>query len=108
MDSPDSIISFRLTAGVAQTRINELAKDTFRVALTFHAKARMAERDILIGDVYRVLRTGICLNDPKPSERGGWECKIVMKLRGGRTVGVVTILLEQKLRIKTVEWEDKV
>lgn len=72
-----------------------------------HARERMLEREITDIDVFRVLRTGGIVDAPEPAEPGEWKCKIVQRVRGGREVGVVAIiLLGKKLFIKTVEWED--
>jgi hypothetical protein len=97
----------RLTPGVAEKRIREIAKVTDNVVFGDHARARMAEREILDVDVLKVLRTGFVDEQPELTEFNEWKCKITLKIRGGRTAGVVTIILHSgKLFVKTVEWED--
>jgi len=67
----------------------------------------MLEREIDDVDVLRVLRSGTICGEPEPAELGEWKCKIVMKLKGAREVGVLAIILRNKrLFVKTVEWED--
>ncbi len=97
----------RLTVGIAQKRIRDLAAVTENVILSNHARDRMREREIFDVDVLKVLRQGYVDDPPEQTERGEWKCKVTLKIRGGRTAGVVTIILhEGKLFVKTVEWEN--
>ena len=97
----------RLTAGIAQTRIREIAQASENVILGMHARQRMQEREIFDVDVLRVLRQGFVDGEPESTEFGEWKCKVTLKIRGSRTAGVVTIILHSgKLFVKTVEWED--
>lgn len=67
----------------------------------------MGKREIFDVDVFRVLRQGYVDEAPKLTEFNEWKCKVTLKIRGGRTAGVVTIILHNgKLFVKTVEWED--
>lgn len=101
------VMAMRLTAGVAEKRIQEIAKVTENVILGTHARARMVERELPDVDVFRVLRQGHVGDDPELTDFNEWKCKITMKIRGGRTAGVVTIILHNgKLFVKTVEWEN--
>ncbi len=96
-----------LTAGEDVRRIYETAGKTSNVILGDHALERMEERGITDAQVYEVLRTGHVAEPPALTELGEWKCKVVNELRGGREVGVMTIILKTgKLFIKTVEWED--
>lgn len=96
-----------LTAAVAQARIREISKISENVILGTHARERMHEREIFDVDVFRVLRQGYIDDAPELTERNEWNCKVTLKIRGGRTAGVVTIILHSgKLFVKTVEWED--
>lgn len=102
-----NISRMRLTAAVAEKRIREIAQVTENVILGTHALERMLEREIFDADVYRVLRTGYVDEAPVQATNGEWKCKVVRKIRGDRSAGVVTIiLLNGKLFVKTVEWED--
>jgi len=98
---------FRLTAGEATRRIHQTAESTEYVIFGEHALERMEERGITDAQVYEVLRQGRVTEPPALTKLGEWKCKIEKQLRGGREVGVITILLKTgKLFIKTVEWED--
>jgi hypothetical protein len=102
-----AVTNFRLTASEATRRIHQTAARTEYVIFGDHALERMDERGITDAQVYEVLRQGDVTEPPALTELGEWKCKIVKQLRGGREVGVVTIVLKNgKLFIKTVEWED--
>ena len=102
-----NVVPMRMTAAVAQKRIREIAKTTANVIIGNHALERMEEREILDIDIYRTLREGWVDEAPVPARGGEWKCKVTLKIRGGRTAGVITIiLLTGKLFVKSVEWED--
>lgn len=102
-----TVTSFRLTIGAAESRVHGLASDTFNVVFGFHAMERMEERGLTDAQVYEVLRTGTVKAPPTLTELGEWKCKIAKQMRGGREAGVITIILQSgKLFVKTVEWED--
>jgi hypothetical protein len=87
--------------------IHRLAQDSSNVILTTHAKERMEERGIVRADLDRILRAGSVMERPLRNERGDWQCKIVLRLVGARDAGAVTVIADQdKLIIRTVEWED--
>lgn len=97
----------RLTAAVAEKRIHELAAVTENLIWGSHTRLRMKKRDISDTEVLRILRTGFVDRQPTLTQYSEWKCKITLKIRGGRTAGVVTVLLHSgKLFLKTVEWED--
>lgn len=102
------VARLRLTKGVAESRIHEISKDSFKVVLGAHAKERMVERDIVRRDVDRALRNGFVDDEPVVgAKKGEWKCKIVLSIRGRRDLGVVVILRPNgDLWVKTVEWED--
>ena len=96
-----------LTAAVAEKRIRQIALVTENVILGNHALERMAEREIYDIEVFRVLRTGYVDERPEQTAQDEWQCKVTLKIKGGRSAGVVTIILQSgKLFVKTVEWED--
>jgi Domain of unknown function (DUF4258) len=102
-----NVTVMRLTVAVAQKRIREIAQKTENVILGTHARERMSEREIFDVDVFRVLREGYVDDAPELTERNEWKCKIALKIKGGRTAGIVTIILHNgKLFVKTVEWEN--
>lgn len=97
----------RLTIGVAQKRIREIARNSGSVILSTHARERMAEREIFDIDIFRTLRTGFVDGEPEKTEYGEWKCKVTLKIRGGRELGVIVVFLNNgKLFVKTVEWEN--
>ena len=96
-----------LTAAVAEKRIRQISLVTENVILGNHALERMAEREIYDIEVLRVLRTGYVDERPERTAQDEWQCKVTLKIKGGRSAGVVTIILQSgKLFVKTVEWED--
>jgi hypothetical protein len=102
-----AVTNFRLTTTEATRRIHQTAARTEYVIFGDHTLERMDERGITDAQVYEVLRQGQVMELPALTELGEWKCKIVKQLRGGREVGVITIILKNgKLFIKTVEWED--
>lgn len=110
MESPskrERVVAFNLPVQTAEELIRKRAKITANVILGTHAKERSAERGITKEDVLRVLRTGWMNGEPERTDRGEWKCKMVRRIVGNRQAGVVTVILhEEKLFVKTVEWED--
>lgn len=102
------VTRYRMTPGIAERRIRNLAKASDNIAWSVHALQRMNEREIFDVDVLRILREGMVIDPPEETKnRGEWKCKIVFKLRGAREAGAVVIVLRtDRLFVKTVEWED--
>lgn len=102
------VTPYRLMPDRAQQRIRQLAQVSESVILGTHARERLVEREIDDTDVHRALKGGGSISgNPEPAEPGEWKCKIVMAMKGGRSIGVVVIILRtNKLFVKTVEWED--
>ena len=101
--------------GRATERIRALvADDTFGITPTKHAKERMAERDLIIGDVLHVLRYGYVHEEAESSTQDGYY-KYTMESTtpnsNGRTVKVVVIpsLPGHTCEVKliTVMWADE-
>lgn len=70
----------------------------------------MPERGFDVFDVMHVLRTGQIVGTIDPGAKPGeWKVKVVSWLDGtSRKMGVVVIVIrEQRLLIKTTEWEDR-
>ncbi len=104
---PRPVTQFRLTPAVAEQRIKKLATDTANIDWSLHALERMDQRGIYDVDVLRVLRTGVIDGAPEAARAQEWKCKMTREITGGREVGVVTIIMaNNRLFIKTVEWED--
>jgi len=93
--------------GPMQDRIRALAAETKKVFISDHAAERMWERDISSMEVFEVLRLGMIDGRPWVEGSGERACKVVLRKKGSRAIGVVTILLiEDGMLVKTVEWED--
>lgn len=94
----------------AETIIRRRCTDenTASVIFTDHAWDRVSIRDITREDVFKILRTGFCHDQPVRTERGDWKVIMTKRIAGRREAGVVTIILanEEKLVIPTVEWMD--
>lgn len=105
---PKPVLRYRLTVTIAEKRIRTLAANSANIDWGDHALERMELREIPDVDVLRVLRTGYADGQPEETQVGGeWKVKMVKKIRGDREVGVVTVILvNSRLFVKTVEWED--
>ena len=68
----------------------------------------MRERDISIRVALTVIREGTVMGDIEPGcHPGEWKAKVVRNMKGRRDVGVVVLLVRNdRLIVKTVEWED--
>jgi len=88
--------------------VRELAADTANVAWGAHARERMVARDIPDRTALSVLREGYIKDEIEQGDNPGeWKVKLCKPVRGRREVGVVAIIVkEQRLFVKTVEWED--
>ncbi len=72
-----------------------------------HAQERAVEREIFDHDTLAILRKGQIRGQITVTKYGEWKCKIVWKLRGNREAGVVVLIQpDDRLFVKTVEWED--
>ena len=76
-----------------------------------HAEDRFDERDLDMGDVINVVKTGAIKGGIRPGDNPEeWICKIVCRPRypeNRREVGVVMIVVSTTgLLLQTVEWED--
>lgn len=90
--------------------IRKLAKERC-IGFLSHAEQRLAQRGFDIFDVYMALEKTGQINGAIEAGKneGEWKVKVVDIPDGtSRKMGVVTILVkEQRLLIKTVEWEDR-
>jgi len=99
---------FRLTSAQALARVRALAADSSNLLWTQHIRERMAERGFDDIDVLRIVRTGDVDSVPGVgTNQGEWKIKVTRRMSNGRVAGVLTVLLvSNKLRLVTVEWED--
>ena len=104
-----AVVAYRLMAVVARRRVRELARNTSNLVWTDHIKERMEERGIDSEAVLRVLRDGDVEEEPTETNTpGDWKVKMVRKMGNGRVAGVVTVLVQNnRLVLKTAEWEDR-
>jgi len=104
-----TIAQFRPRPAYLLEQIRSAAADSKNVAFGAHALERMEERDITTLDVLRTLRSGEIAGDIEAGKNiGEWKCKVVARKKGGRKVGVATVVLRTgRLFIKTAEWEDR-
>jgi hypothetical protein len=96
------------TNAEAQKCIRDWARRQSSILLTQHACDRMVERGITELDMKRVLRRGSLDGSVVQTDHGEWKCKMTLKIRGEREMGVVLLILRDSgaLLLKTVEWED--
>ena len=105
---PAKVIAFRTATRELEHKIRELAKDSGNILWGGHIRERMEERGFVSDDVLRVLRFGYARGEPERTEQGEWKIKMVHRIKGARDAGVVTIILhDDRLFLKTVEWEDQ-
>lgn len=97
-----------LRSDEAERIIRERSQNSANVIVGGHAFDRVALRDILRPDVDRILRTGVVNLAPVRNDNDEWEAIMVLRLRGTRDAGVVTVILKEKdqLFVKTVMWMD--
>jgi len=89
--------------------IRQLAGED-RISYLAHALQRMQQRGFDVFDVKQVLQHGYIAGPIRAGAKDGeWTVKLVDKLdQTSRKMGVVTIVVrEERLLIKTTEWEDK-
>ena len=114
-DDPTSknVVVYRPDPRKLERRVRELALDSKNVRwrssnYDTHAESQMDWRDITDKMMFEVLRTGFVKGDIVAGKYPGeWKIKMCKAMKGQREVGVVTIVVrDQRLFVKTVEWED--
>jgi hypothetical protein len=97
-------VEFRPRPEKIRDLIHRLAADTRKIFWTPHAHERMAERDITDRTAVDVLRTGSPRGLIEPGKHSG---EVVKEVKGRREAGVVVLTIRnERLLVKTVEWED--
>ena len=97
----------------ATRKINKMAReDSLDLAWTDHAKERLEERDLLIGDVLHLLKTGMVYQEAEKSTRQSCYKYIIegqTPNSEGRSIKAVVVAQEnmQILKIVTVMWADR-
>jgi Domain of unknown function (DUF4258) len=81
------------------------------IAFTDHFQERLEERNLIMGDVFHVLKYGFVYEEPQPSTRKGlYKCLIESPTpnSNGRTVAVVVIPYPScAVKLVTVMWKDE-
>lgn len=96
----------------ASRNLNAMAADTkLDLSLTLHARERMAERGLIMGDVLHVLKNGFVFEEPEGTTRPDlWKYKIegLSPNSHGRHVRLVVIPGPgPSFKIVTVMWKDE-
>lgn len=96
----------------ATKRVNDAAKSRdLSITLTGHAKEQMLARDLIMGDVLHVLKSGFIYDDPEEATKPGffkYRIEGTTPNSDGRTVRVVVIPSGgHELKIVTVMWRDE-
>lgn len=101
-------IPFRMRHDRALAIVRRLAVDTAKIQWGIHAFERMLERDISDLMAVEVLRGGHIRGPIVPGRSPGeWKLKIARQIKGRRELGVIVVIMrEERLFVKTVEWED--
>ena len=97
--SETKVVKLPLSIQQAAQILQQVADDTRRLIITYHADERMRERGITRTDVIRVLSTGRIVEGPGQSAKGNWEMRVEGISAGSYvTLGVAidyTVLEEQ-------------
>lgn len=105
--SEPKIVAFRADSRALEAHVRRLAKKTENIDWSRHALERMDERGIVFDDALRVLREGFAAGTPEKTTYDEWKLKMTGTIKGARQAGAVVIILrEDRLFVKTVEWED--
>lgn len=97
----------------ATIEINRMSKSaTLKLSYTSHAKERLSERELLVGDALYVLKNGFVYDEPEPSTQVGlYKYKIESRTpnSNNRFVRAVVIPDEPSCHIKvvTLMWADE-
>ncbi len=96
----------------ASRHLNAMAADAkLDLSLTLHARERMTERSLIMGDVLHVLRSGFVYEEPESTTRPDlWKYKIegLSPNSYGRHICVVVIPGPgPSVKIVTVMWKDE-
>ena len=96
----------------ATQKIREVAgHDKFTITLAEHARQRMFDRDLPMGDIRYVLKNGFVFSSPSPATQPGlWKYAIETRSpnSGNRVVRLIVIPDVSRIWIKvvTVMWAD--
>ena len=99
--------------GKAEKHIHAYARATssLELAYTDHAEEKMAERDISVADIFRVLETGQIYDDPREGTKPGYcKYKICGKTANTRSRQICVVVIpdphKSAIKVITVMWRD--
>jgi len=93
--------------------IREIAESEFTLSVTDHAKGRLQERNLTIGDVTHLLKRGYVYDEAQSSTRKAWfkyRVEGVTPNSENRTVRVVVlpcVVPRKEIKIITLMWQDE-
>jgi hypothetical protein len=88
--------------------IRRVAANGRNVGFNRSSRIRLDEHDITDVEAIRVLRTGKIQGDIETGNtQGEWRCKVLAPIKGGRSLGVVTVVtVNGRLLVQEIEWEE--
>lgn len=98
-------------AKATETIRSYAAHADFEIRWTGHSRERMAERDLIMGDVLHVLKFGIVLRDGERATHPGcykYAVECITPNSNGRTVRIIVIPSPNRpaVKIVTLMWVD--
>jgi hypothetical protein len=105
---PANTVEFKPRPETLRTLVHKLSVTTANIAWGRHAQERMTLRGITDKYALDALRHGMVKGEIQAgSNPGEWKVKMTHRAKGRREVGVVVIAVRnERLFVKTVEWED--
>ena len=103
----------KLGPAEATKKINALAENPFLdLSKSPHAESRMAERNIISGDLLCLMRTGFIYDAAEPASREElWKYKIEGKTPNSESRVIIAIIIPdfklKHIKIVTCYWKDK-
>ena len=94
----------------ATKRINACARsDDLNLHYQTHARERLSERGLTMGDVLYVLKNGFVYDDPVLSEHGHYKYAIESKTPNsdGRAVKLIVVAGDTDIKLISVMWRDE-
>ena len=108
IDPPANTVEFKPRPETLRTLVHKLALNTGNIGWGKHAQERMLLRGITDKYALDTLRNGMPKGEIVAGQNPGeWKMKMTHRAKGRREVGVVVITVRnERLFVKTVEWED--
>ncbi len=97
----------------ATEHIRRIANDSdFDVLVTAHAKAKMNDRNLIMGDILHVLKNGFVFNEAEEAKQKGcfkYSMECTTPNSNGRKVRVIAIPSDDRpaAKIITIMWVDE-